>query len=104
MGSAVSFENVLADFDKNNDEDRVFLNSYSKKELIALFDQFLFPSFPQYPREGFIFELDCSDPFVHVASVSHQLLSNLKPEAQFVLKIFVRRVKMDPQGLGLCYC
>jgi hypothetical protein len=105
MGSSISFDNALADFDKSNvDDERVFLSAYSKNELISSFDRFLLPKVQHlYPRDGFRFEIDVSDPFVHSASVSHRLLDGMRPDGQFLLKIFVRRYKLDPLSIRVLH-
>ncbi len=69
------------DFD--TDKEKVFLGAYSRQDLEAMFDKYLFPPLAAlFPRKGFVLDVDVSDPFVHQVSVSHELLKDKPADAQ----------------------
>lgn len=78
------------------------LGTYGEKELMELFDRFLFPRLKEeFDREGFLFTLDTSDAFSHVLTVSHKKLlrRSMPADAEFLLKMFIRRNKLDWHSL-----
>lgn len=103
MGSSQSFA-----FDKKWGEDwgdgsmsekeKQFLSSYTKEELEQGIDKFLLPKLEAqgYDKAGLTLDVDTSDPFVHVMTVSHKRLEAL-PKNAFLIKLFVRRRNMKWQ-------
>jgi len=74
----------------------LFLNIYTKEDLMSRFFRYLYPKLSkEFDREGFIFTLDSSDPFVHSLSVTHKKLGRRSIEndgpSSFILKLFVKR-------------
>lgn len=97
MGSGFS---VAPDLDKAFDlaggEPDKLLQTYSKEDLARAFFHHVFPVIARkgvFDREGFVFTMDTSDPFVHSCTVSHRLVDALpiSPSSRFLLKMFVRR-------------
>ncbi len=85
MGQSLSVVGDIGNWSEvaDPDDEKAFLGAYSRKDLVSLFDKFLFPSLaPLFPRDGFIFNVDTHDPFVHEVSISHRLLENKRPDAQ----------------------
>ena len=72
-----------------------FLNAYSPKDLMSLFDRFLWPGLEEEfkDRQDFRFSCDTTDPFAHCLTISHARLARLTQGGQFLLKMFVRRME-----------
>lgn len=76
-----------------------FLNTYSLEDLKKGFEKAVVEKLEKkgWPKEGFKYDIDVTDPFVHVCTVSHERLSHVSksPASSFLIKIFVRRQNHD---------